>query len=378
MNKRWLTAVMAVLPLAAWAQDHKKSGEEKVAFEKRAYPFEAEVAAERLNVRMFPKSDQTSIITSVLSLGDKVTVVGEKEDYYQILPPRGSAVWVSGKNVKKEGTTGLATANDVPVRLDSRVNADVLCSLKEGESVTILSEHMGWLKIEAPQAVKYYVGKKYVKAGKALAADEASPAGPAARKADGRKTLLPEGKPDTDPAARAKLAVAEAQLDEQRKLVDAQKLDQVDFKDVVVTLEEAKNLATTEQVRGECDRMFKRYRDLHLAWSTTKEQLRSAEAEIARKKKEIEDTPAPAKAWTMTGYLDSTGMLWKRPGTHKLVMGGKIVCFVRIKETDEKMMTRLNDNFQKYVGIRGVVIKNPEGWEGYSVVVADEIEPLKD
>jgi hypothetical protein len=42
------------------------------------------------------------------------------------------------------------------------------------------------------------------------------------------------------------------------------------------------------------------------------------------------------------------------------------------------MVTRLNDNFQKYVGIRGVVIKNPEGWEGYSVVVADEVEPLKD
>ena len=73
--KTWSLAVMAlaVMSAGAVAQD-VKGGEEKVAFEKKSYPYEGEVTVERLNVRMFPKNDQTSIITSVLGLGEKVTV----------------------------------------------------------------------------------------------------------------------------------------------------------------------------------------------------------------------------------------------------------------------------------------------------------------
>src|SRR5205814_733139 len=78
--KKWLLAVvgLAVVSAGASAQD-VKSGQEKVAFEKKSYPYEGEVTVERLNVRMFPKNDQTSIITSVLGLGEKVTVVAEKK-----------------------------------------------------------------------------------------------------------------------------------------------------------------------------------------------------------------------------------------------------------------------------------------------------------
>src|SRR5579863_4316152 len=90
MMKGLFTGVaLAVLAANAWSQD-VKSGQEKVAFEKKSYPYEGEVTVERLNVRMFPKNDQTSIITSVLGLGEKVTVVAEKDEYFQILPPKGS------------------------------------------------------------------------------------------------------------------------------------------------------------------------------------------------------------------------------------------------------------------------------------------------
>ncbi len=142
--KKWLlaTVTLAVMSSGAFAQD-VKSGEEKTSFEKRSFPFEGDVTVERLNVRMFPKGDQNSIITSVLGLGDKVVVVAEKDEYYQILPPKGSTVFVTAKNIKREGEKGTATTADVPVRLDSRVNADVLCTLKEGEAVKVSGEHMG-------------------------------------------------------------------------------------------------------------------------------------------------------------------------------------------------------------------------------------------
>jgi uncharacterized protein YgiM (DUF1202 family) len=145
-------AAFTAMASALSAQD-VKAGQEKTSFEKKSLPAEGDVTVERLNVRMFPKNDATSIITSVLGLGDKVTVVAEKDEYYQILPPKGSTVFVTAKNVKRDGDKAVATTSDVPVRLDSRVNADVLCTLKEGDTVKVSGEHMGWLKIEAPAAV---------------------------------------------------------------------------------------------------------------------------------------------------------------------------------------------------------------------------------
>ncbi len=372
MRKCWTVAALAALSAGAFAQDARSGqGEQKAAFEKRAFPFEGEVAVERLNVRMFPKQDQTSIITSVLNLGEKVTVVGEKEDFFQILPPRGSTAWVFGRNVKKEGDKGVVTANDVPVRLDSRVNADTLASLREGDAVRIVAEHMGWYKIEAPAAVKYFVGRKYVRAGQALAVP--TPFAPG-----DEKKAAPAPRADADLEAKREIAKAEALLDEQKKLIDAQRLDDVEFADVVKSYEAALAMALSDAVRTEAERGLKRYRDLSLLWTAYRAQKAAKEAEWAVRKIEQEKKEAEKpKQWVMSGYVDTTGLMFRRPGTHKLVMGGKIVCFLRVKEGEEKMIGRMNDLYQKYVGVNGVVIRNPDGWDGYSVVVVDEIVGLQ-
>ena len=363
MTKVWITAVLAVVSASAYAQ-------EKTAAT-RSFPAEGEIAAERLNVRMFPKGDpNSSIITSVLSIGEKVTVVAEQAEYFQIRPPKGSTVWVSAKSMKKEGATVTAIANEVPVRLDSRVNADQVATLKEGEAVKVVAEHMGWYKVEAPESVKYFVGKKYVRLGAVLAGftpkDESKRVAKADPKAAGE-----------DAEARKEIAIAEALLDEQNRLIDSKQLKQVDFTDVVKHYEAAQAIAKTDVVRSQAELGIKRYKDLALLWQTTKAQIEAKEEQVAREKEEASKRPVDVqKGYSMTGFVDTTGLLWKRPGTHKLIMGGKIVCFLRIKEGDERMLGRLNDCYQKYVGVNGTVIKNPEGWDGYSVVVVEEIAPV--
>src|SRR5262245_13867961 len=224
---KWLLAVvgLAVVSAGAVAQDAKPGPEAKVAFEKKIYPYEGEVTVERLNVRMFPKNDATSIITSVLGLGDKVTVVAEKDEYFQILPPRNSTVWVASKNIKRDADKGTATVADVPVRLDSRINADVLCSLKEGEAVKVVGEHMGWLKIEAPAGVKYYVGKKYVHTREIGLAPDKAPADEKKPAAAGKAPAADA----SDAEARQLLAAANAELKRQDMLITEKKFDQVDF-----------------------------------------------------------------------------------------------------------------------------------------------------
>ena len=53
--------------------------------------------------------------------------------------------------------------DNTPVRIDSRVNARKLGTLKAGETVEVVKEHMGWLRIQAPDSVPYFIGTKYVR-----------------------------------------------------------------------------------------------------------------------------------------------------------------------------------------------------------------------
>ena len=374
--KKWLLAVVgvAVLSAGAVAQDDVKGGEAKVAFEKKSYPYEGEVTVERLNVRMFPKNDQTSIITSVLGLGEKVMVVAEKDEYFQILPPRGSIVWVASKNIKRDGEKGTATANEIPVRLDSRVNAEVLCTLKEGDTVKVAGEHMGWLKIEAPAAVKYYVGKKYVHTARAAEGVAAPVAAPADEKKAAAKSAPLTG---SDVEARQLMDSAYAEVKRQDALMAAKNFEQMDYSTAIADFKAAVEKSKSDDVRKEAERGLDRVlavnRALEMAKVGIEGQKKAEAAALAEKLK----AKAAEPKTQFQGYIDTTGLLFKRPGTHKLVMDGRIVCFLRIKDGDEKMLGKMNGQFQKMVGINGTVIANPEGWDGYKVVVVDELFALE-
>ncbi len=366
MKKFWVCAFLAAS--VAFAQEEKKPGGDAAPAPEKAFPFEGEVSAARLNVRIFPKADSPGVVATVLSEGDKVTVVGEREGYYHILPAKGCTAWVSEKSVRRDGAAGTVTAGEATVRTDSRVNADALCTLKEGDAVRIVSEHMGWYLIEAPAAVSYFVGKRYVRSLRAL--DESVlPAGftPAEPK---------PSKPAADAEARAKLREADALRDVQMKLINDRRLDEIDFTGVVDAYGAAAALAGSGDLKSEAERGYKLSRDLQAAWATHRERKIEEDLRLADLKKVLETPKVEEKPYAMTGYVDLTGQLWMRPGTHKLVMGGRIVGFLRAKDGDDKMPRRLNDLYQQYVGVNGLVIKNPEGWDGYTVVVVDEVIPI--
>jgi len=332
--------------------------QEKTSFEKLAFPFEAEVTATNLNVRMSPKSDPTSVIATTLALGAKVTVVAEKEDFFQILPPAGCTVWVHSKNVKRDGEEGIVLVNDSPVRIDSRQTADKLCSLNEGEKVKIVAEHMGWFKIQAPAAVKYFVGKKHVKFLK---------------EAEG----IPAAKVDEDSIAQTKLREAEALIIEMNRKIESGELDLVDFNQVVALYDEAAVGARSDAVKKEAEAGAKSYRNLQTVWNTYKAQKKGIDEQIRLLREEQRKRNEPTeKAWVFAGYVDMVGLVINRPGTHKLVMAGKTICYLKAKEGDQAMLKKFGNHYRKYVGVTGTVVKDPEGWEGYSVVIVDEVAPI--
>ena len=368
MKKLWLIAAFAAMSAGAQAQETGGAGETKVAFGSYAYPFEGEVAASRLNVRMFPNADAESVIASVLPRGSKVTVVGEKEMFYQIVAPKGCTAWIYGRSVRREGGAGTVMASDVPVRMDSRVTSQPLCTLKRGTEVKVVGQHMGWYKIAAPVEVKYFIAKKYVHPIRGLASAGVS----ATPFKDGAKKTEPAVAP-VDGAYQPHLDVANALLEEQKQLVAERRLEDVDFENVIRALELAKEESKTPDGKAEVDKVLVKYLKIHNAFLAWKGEVQKKQLEVQAEVADLAKKPAPPKTWAMTGYVDTTGLLWKRPGTHKLVMGGKIVCFLRVKEGDKKMVSTMNGHFRKYVGVNGTLIRNPEGWDGYSVVVVDEI-----
>lgn len=358
-------ALLAVLAGPGLAQEVPaggipKSGERKVAFLKDGFPFEGEITVERLNVRLFPRTDGASIIAAVLHQGERVTVVSDKEEFFEIMPPRGATVWVFGRNVKKEaGDGGVVIVNDTPVRLDSRTNAEKLANLPEGTKVKILKEHLGWYQIAAPQGVKYFVSKKYVK-----------PTG------DATETAAAAPKPDAD--AKVRYREAEELAAEQNALLAARQIRELDFGKVAEKFEAAAALARNEEFKSKAESEAKAYRRLQAIYVAIDRQMTDSDRLINELREKIEqkkqDNAAP---WDFTGYVDTVGALWNRPGTHKLIMGDKIVTFIRTKDGDEAMRVRLNGFFGKYVGVRGTIHKDPPGWGGYTVVVVEAVEDLR-
>lgn len=366
--RRMCIAMLLASLLPAAAQDATQGSQEKVSFEKVAFPFEGEVSADRLNVRMLPDTTSNSIIATILSAGEKVTVVGEKNGFYQILPPKGCSVWVYGKNLKVKGQTGTSLGDSVPVRIDSRINATPVGTLKTGDTVRILKDHMGWYRIEAPASVPYFVGSKHVRMTRALdleAAGIAMPAGsaPAVTVADG------------DAEARAKIREAEEIVAVQGALLREKKIRELDYAAAVAAYEGAVGLAKTDSVRKQAEDAVKMYKELQQKLDWMKAQIGTMDEVLAAERK-TNEAVAAQKSFALTGYLDTVGLLWNRPGPFKLVMGGKTLCFLKPLDGDEKMIETLKWNYKNYVGVNGTLIKNPEGWEGYSLIVVTEIVPL--
>jgi hypothetical protein len=226
--------------------------------------------------------------------------------------------------------------------------------------------------------VKYFVGKKYVHTSKDLANLPQAPEGQPARVSGGKKGEAAPAAGGSDSEASRLIASAEAELAKQKALIDQNKITEVDFGNILSDYEAAKTKAQTDAVRGQAERGISRFRELNSIIMSARAAIAANDkrrADELASKEEARKSATPVTQFQ--GYVDTTGILFKRPGTHKLVMGGRIICFLRCKEGDEKMMGLFNNNYMKFVGINGTVIKNPEGWDGYSVVVVDEVVPIQ-
>jgi SH3-like domain-containing protein len=371
MNRATITmAVSAALSMSIWTQD--APGPKTISND---MPFIGEVSTSRLNVRIQPKVDPASTVVAVLSQGDQVTVIDEKDGFYGIASPRDAWTWVHSRNLQTEGDGVATVQNEAHVRSDSRVNAPAVGTLPSGTKVRIVREYLGWCKIDAGEALKFWTSKKHIKPLKKQeptpevkppAAAEPAPAAP---------------QPSGDAEAQEKIKQAEEMIASQNEALSKGEVERVDFESIAALFDEAAGLAkepATRQYAQSNARIYRRTQNLLVAMKAPLQKMDEQKKQLDEMMEKMEKARTAVKTFSFRGYVDTTGaFMLHRPGTHKLVSEDKrIVCFLRIPDDQPKMLDRLNDHYQKFVGVNGAIIQNPPGWAGYNVVVLDEIQAI--
>ena len=216
-------------------------------------------------------------------------------------------------------------------------------------------------------------------AGAKAAEPKTGPAGSSGVKSGEAPVALPRAK--VGDAAKAS-----ARLDEGQRLaaVEDARTDVTarNYAEAIAALKDAAadgNEAEKSQART----ALARYEPIQAALNAYTKALAEGKEKIEDLKKEYEERIAkigPAKHqpidFAFTGWLDTTGKyLINRPGTHKLIKGDKIECFLVVPEGSK---INLNRYFQKMVGVLGKVHDAPAGWNAYKVVEVEEIDELQE
>ena len=102
-----------------------------------------------------------------LKAGDHVTVLGERGEWYEILPPEGTFSLISGDFVDTtDNQTGTVNGDNVRVRAGSLLNENkytVQTLLTKGTSLTIMGRNPdGFVRIKPPSGATLWVNRGFV------------------------------------------------------------------------------------------------------------------------------------------------------------------------------------------------------------------------
>ena len=124
-----------------------------------------EVNANDVYVRSGPSLNHYTICK--LAAGDRVTIMGERGNWYEIVPPEGAFSLISGEYVDTaDNKTGVVNGNNVRVRAGSQLSGSkytVQTKLSKGAEVAILGVNPdGFLRIVPPPDVTLWITRDYV------------------------------------------------------------------------------------------------------------------------------------------------------------------------------------------------------------------------
>jgi len=120
------------------------------------------VTADAVRLRTGPGTSFASV--GILSSGQEIPILDEKNGWLRTQYPAGGPCWVS-RNVIKTGAaprTGIVAADSILVRAAGNARGETGAILGRGDEVTILDETKEWLRIVPPAGANAWVLGKFV------------------------------------------------------------------------------------------------------------------------------------------------------------------------------------------------------------------------
>ncbi|MDP1853865.1 MAG: SH3 domain-containing protein [Candidatus Omnitrophota bacterium] len=121
------------------------------------FPFIGNINADNINLRSQASTNSESLAR--LKKETKITVSGERFDWYKVYLPKTVLCFINRKYVKN----GIVAAERVNLRSSPSQEADILGQASKGLEVEIIKTEPGWYGISAPQGHTFgWVHKKFV------------------------------------------------------------------------------------------------------------------------------------------------------------------------------------------------------------------------
>lgn len=117
------------------------------------------VTAGTLNVRARPAKHFERI--GKFSRGDRVTIVSENENWFEVRVPKKTRAWIAARFVDDKG---LITSNTLRIHSGPGLVFTTFGQLHKGDKVSIVGLPVdGWVQIEVPETTTAWVNKAYVR-----------------------------------------------------------------------------------------------------------------------------------------------------------------------------------------------------------------------
>lgn len=339
--------LVSILPLAA---------EER-------FPKVVEVSCERLNVRAGIGENYRILTTA--QRGDRFVALEERLGWLKVEPTDKIVCWVSKKYVERRADgLGVAKGDRIQLRPTADQNHPPMGQLNKGDTIEILEEQGGWFKVRPPRGAECWAKKEYLKFV-ANYDDEY-------RKKAEKEAERQRAEGERIQALARKFADAEAQAQE----VARQPVSIQDYSPVIAMYREVAEATPDEMLKRRCEARIQELSTRHEIAVLLREQRAAREQaleELHRQRLEqiredAERAAAGPPPFAAEGWVDTVGKFIGRPGTHKLIRGGQVICYLTSGTID------LDRYYRRLVGVRGKTSIHPES--GEKVIEVEEVEVL--
>ncbi len=317
--------------------------------EESKYPYVGKVNASRVNVRAGKGTNYR--ILQVAKKDDLIVVIAAKGEWLKIRCPDGSKVWVHSRFMKVDGDVAVAMSSKINVRATDSARDALVAQLEEGDVVQVIRKKGDWLQIKSPDNAVAWIFGKYV--------EYVDEEGEYVKNMRNKETvvkmleeldgMLAEEKAERSPEEWNIRPLLRG-YKELKELVELADLGEVS----------TRIAARAAERIGELERIAALQTDLVSA----KGVLKDIRAKYEKQRKELDD---PVESYTAKGWVEDLGKIWRRPGTHRLKMGGETQYILKSTRHD------LYDYVGFLVGVNGTV-REVRGWK--PVIEVEQIDVL--